>query len=248
MAVKYDEAVKSYTPEQLNQAKSRAKKHYITNKGEVSVKVLSRIGKVPQGYIRDWMKEEDWQLELNPVQVTDKLSAEQFGLSEQEESFCYHYIHTYNATTSAIRAGYSSSYGHNKAYRLLKDERIRKFITELRDLRNSEVFLDSVRILQEYIKVAFADITDFVEFSTMKNKKGEYKQYIKMKNSNEVDGTMIKEVSLSERGVLSFKLHDKMPALEKLSKYFKLFDSDDEDDDFVNLLKKAWGVRANEGS
>lgn len=220
MAKKYDEAVKGYTPAQIKAAKKRAKAYYLEHNGEVSVKVLSRIAKVPQGYIREWMREKPWDEALkespeDKVQLSNKTKgalasgAKGFGLTEQEELFCYHYMKTFNATTSAIRAGYSSSYGHNKAYRLLKTDKVKGFLNHIKGQRNEELFIDGMRIIQEYIKVAFADITDFIKFGP---------GGVSLRSSSNVDGQLITKVSEGKNGI-TIELADKMAALSKLERY-----------------------------
>lgn len=223
---KYDEDVKTYTRAQLTKYKKLAKDHYIENNGEVSVKVLARKAKVPQGYIRKWMKEEDWdkdlcspeeQITLNPkTKKVLKSGANEYGLNEQEEAFCYHYLKTLNATTSAIRAGYSSSYAHNKAYLLLKEDKINNFLTYVRSQRNEELFIDSIRIIQEYMKIAFADITDFLKFGP---------HGVTLKPSDMVDGQLITKVKEGKEGV-SIELANKMEALSKLEKYLDVMPKD----------------------
>jgi phage terminase small subunit len=224
---KYDEAVKTYSPAQLRKAKNQAKQYYVKNNGEASVKVLSRVAKVPQKYIRKWMAEEDWGKDIkedpeDKVQLTDKTKAvlmtgaEEYGLTEQEELFCYHYMKTFNATTSAIKAGYSPSYAHNKAYRLLKEDRVKDFLNYIKAQRNEELFLDSMRVIQEYVKIAFADMTDFVKFGP---------SGVILKASDKVDGQMIVKVKEGRDGV-SIELADKLTALSKLEKYLEVMPSD----------------------
>jgi phage terminase small subunit len=223
---KYDEAVKSYTPLQLKKYKKVAKEYYQSQNGEVSVKVLSRVAKVPQSYIRQWMAEESWDSNKedkgDKVKLSDKTrvilqsSAEQYGLTEQEELFCYHYLKTFNATTSAIRAGYSSSSGHQQAYKLLKDEKVKNFLYYIKGQRNEELFLDSMRVIQEYIKIAFADMTDFVKFGP---------NGVVLKSSDKVDGQMIVKVKEGRDGV-SIELADKLKAMEKLEKFLNVMPND----------------------
>lgn len=224
---KFDEDVKGYTPKQLEEAKQAAKDHYRMNEGVVSVKVLSRVGRVPQGYIREWMREEDWDqgLKEDPedlVNLTEKTKqvlstgAEQFGLDEQEEIFCYHYMKTFNATASAIKAGYSPSYAHNKAYLLLRKDNIKDFITEVKLQRNEELFLEPLRVIQEYMKIAFADMTDFVKFGP---------GGVTARHSNTVDGQLIVKIREGRDGV-SIELADKMKALEKLEQYMDVMPED----------------------
>jgi hypothetical protein len=99
------------------------------------------------------------------------------------------------------------------------------------------VFIDAMDILDKYIKIAFADITDFITygrkevpligaFGPIKDEDGNALNheinYIDFKESSMVDGTIISEVKQGKDGI-SVKLADKMKALEKLSLYFDLF-------------------------
>lgn len=92
-----------------------------------------------------------------------------------------------------------------------------------------ECIVDAKEIIKEYKKIAFADIKEFLEFKTEKNmvdlgafEYPRYTQTIQMKDSKDVDGTMIQEVSINSKGVFTFKLHSKMKALEKLAEYVGL--------------------------
>lgn len=211
---KYNEAVKTYSKEKLEQCRKTALKYFHDHKGECSVKVLSRVGTVPQAYIRKWMDEspDDWV--ANPP-ISDKAKViiqsggEALGLTEKEQMFCLHYIKTFNHTLSAIRAGYSPREAHQAAYRLLKREDIKTFIGVLRNQMNEELYLDSERVVREYMKIAFADITDFVSFGP---------DGVKLKSSTKVDGQLITSVSDGQYGP-SIKLADKMQALDFLRKY-----------------------------
>ena len=59
-----------------------------------------------------------------------------------------------------------------------------------------------------------------VDFGALEHPR--YTQTIQMKDSKDVDGTMIQEVSINSKGVFTFKLHSKMKALEKLAEYVGL--------------------------
>ena len=78
--------------------------------------------------------------------------------------------------------------------------------------------------------IAFADITDFVEFGNSTYTDGETQEeiqysYVNLKNSNSVDGTLISEVSKGRDGA-KIKLADRMKALEWLSNYFEINPAD----------------------
>lgn len=218
---KFDEAVKNYTKKELEQHRQDALDYYLSTNGEASVKVLSRVAKVPQAYIRKWMKEGKWSDMVNPsitpgVAKAMNTLAEELGLTEQEETFCLEYLKTYNGTNAAIRAGYPPPIAYNSSCKLLKKEHIKKYLQHIRDLRNQELYIDALDIIREYQKIAFADITDFVSFGP---------SGMQFKHSQQVDGSIISEVKEGKAGN-SIKLHDKMRALKELSKYLDVFPED----------------------
>lgn len=97
-------------------------------------------------------------------------------------------------------------------------------------------------ILTEYAKIARADIKDYLKFG-MKDIVVEGAdgrrinmpvQIIEVKDSEEVDGSLISEVSISKDGTFKFKLHDKLNALEKAGKHLGMFKETVD----VNIVKK----------
>jgi phage terminase small subunit len=88
------------------------------------------------------------------------------------------------------------------------------------------------RTLSEYAKIGFADIKDFLAFRTEKtvvdqDSEGNpiygYKQIVEAKSSEEIDGTMVNEVSIGKDGTFKFKLHDKKAALDMIGKHLGMF-------------------------
>ena len=95
-----------------------------------------------------------------------------------------------------------------------------------------ECIVSAKEVLRELKRIGFSDIKDFVSFRTEKtvvahDDDGEpvidYGQIIEMKDSDQVDGKMIQEVSINAKGVFAFKLHNKMDALDKLGKVLGMF-------------------------
>lgn len=88
-------------------------------------------------------------------------------------------------------------------------------------------------LLREYAKIGFADIKDFLQYKTALTIVGhdketgdpiiDYAPVIEMKDSDQVDGTLINEVSVSKDGTLKFKLHDKKGALDSMAKHLGMF-------------------------
>lgn len=239
----FDEAYKNYTKAELEQHKQDAFNYYKEKEGQCSVKVLSRRGKVPQAVIRKWMRDEDWANKVkedpgDKVILSDETKdfisshAEQYGLSEAEEAFCYHFLKTRNATASALRAGYSSSFSHQKAFGLLQKENIQEFLKDARSQMCQELFIDTMDIVDMYAKIAFADITDFVTFGP--------RGVVPLK-SDSVDGQLICKIKEGRDG-FSVELADKMKALEKLSNYLGVTPQDILDKVKVDVMKDQMGV------
>lgn len=145
------------------------------------------------------------------------------------------YLRDFNATRAAMAIGYSKKTAYAIGWNLLRKVEIQAEIKRQKESRVTELGLDVQRVIAEYMKIAFADITDLVEFGLeekpLYDEEGKpipdpatgeqmiYKRnYVFFRNSDEIDGTVISEVKQGKDGV-SVKLHDKMKALEKLERY-----------------------------
>jgi phage terminase small subunit len=161
---------------------------------------------------------------IEPVIVSDELN-------DNQKRFCLEYIKYFNAT-KAYQKAYGCSYLSAKAegYKTLAKPCVKKEIERLKAEQQKSLFLDSQDIIQKYIDIAFADLTDFVEFGREEVTDDLGNPYevnrVKFKESSEVDGTIVTEVKQGKDGV-SVKLADKMRALEMLSKYFDLLSDND---------------------
>jgi phage terminase small subunit len=160
-------------------------------------------------------------------------------LNEKQRLFCLYYVKYFNATLSAIKAGYSKDTAHVQGSRLLSHVKVRAEIKRLKGTLQEELFIDAMDILQYYMKIAFADITEYLEFGQKEVQamgmygpifegKGKNKKkvmvtvnYVDLHESRDIDGTIISEVSQGKDGI-KVKLVDKMKALEKLEKYLDL--------------------------
>lgn len=233
----FEEAVKGYSKKELRKHHDETLIRYIEDGGEVSIKVLSRVGKVPQSYVRKWIKDENWDqyLTTEKEDLTQKTrefiksAAERYGLSEKEELFCYHFFRTKNATQAALRAGYGSHYSYNAAYHILQKDNVREFMKELQTHACEELFVSTIDILRMWAKIAFADMTDYVSVSGAG---------VTLRNSSSVDGQVITEVKEGRDGV-TVKLADKMKALDRLSSYLKVLPGDKAQEVKLRILEKA---------
>ena len=160
-------------------------------------------------------------------------------LTEKQRLFCIYYIKYFNAT-KAYQKAYECNYvtAKTNGNRLLTNANINIEIDRMKAEQASELKLDLRDVLQKYIDIAFADITDFLKFGREEeiiyNENGEPEldansnvktqafNYIHLNDSSEIDGTILTEVKQGRDGI-TVKLADKMKALDKLSLYFDLF-------------------------
>ncbi|SEP57136.1 phage terminase small subunit [Virgibacillus subterraneus] len=165
---------------------------------------------------------------------SEKESLPSDNLTDKQRLFCMYYLKTFNATQSAIKAGYSADTAHVQGSRLLSNVKVGEYIRELKASATDSLFLDATDILKKYAAIAFADITDYMVFGKKEiqvmgpfgplfdDKKKPIMQevnYVDFNESSTVDGTIITEAKQGKDGV-SIKLADKMKALEMLTKYF----------------------------
>lgn len=163
-------------------------------------------------------------------------------LTDKQRLFCCLYIKCFNAT-KAYQKAYDVDYATALVAgpRLLGNVRIKEEIQRLKQNRLNREMLSEEDIFQKYMDIAFADITDYVEFGREiipvmgpfgpvivkdeeTGEKIEVKKEInvvRFKESVEVDGTLITEVKQGKDGA-SIKLADRMKALQWISDHMDL--------------------------
>ena len=220
---------------------------------------------VPEGTVRSWKKRYDWdnatlqkternvakesaqkKKKVSKVQQTvaaDIASvSENPDLTEKQRLFCLYYVRCFNAT-KAYQKAYECSWETAvvAGSRLLGNVKVQNEIQALKQSRLNRELLDEHDIFQKYMDIAFADITDFVEFGQeeeyvisqfglvqvedpVTGKKAPLKQKVntvRFKESDRVDGTLITEVKNGASGAF-VKLADRMKALEWLAEHMDI--------------------------
>lgn len=157
------------------------------------------------------------------------------NLTEKERLFCWRYIHNFNATQAYLWA-FKCSYGTAgvEGHKLLKKPKIKAEIERLKKLKFEALQISPDDIVERYMRIAFADMTDFVEFGTKEepiitedgplkdandNPITETVNYINFKGSEQVDGGLICEISKGKQGI-KIKLEDRQKALDWLANFF----------------------------
>ena len=125
--------------------------------------------------------------------------------------FIEEYCKDWNASAAAVRAGYSAKTSRAQGSRLLTRVDVQREIEEEMRERTLKAGITVDRIIQEYGKIAFSDITRFVRWDG-----GE----ISVVDSKDIDiehSPALQEVSKTDGGTIKIKLHDKLAALNKLA-------------------------------
>lgn len=214
---------------------------------------ISKKLNIPAGTIRRWKSEQKWD-EVPPetnerseertnarkerrersVEIAKRdidSVMENDDLTEKQKMFCLYYVRCLNATKAYQKAyGVEYSTAASIGYRLLAKDGVKKEIDKLKRNRLNIEFLRKEDIVQKYMDIAFSDITDYVEFGNDKYTDPETEEektytFVNLKNSKNVDGTIISEVSKGKDGA-KIKLNDRMKALEWLSNYFEMNPAD----------------------
>lgn len=163
------------------------------------------------------------------------------GLTPKQRIFILEYLRTFNATGAAIAAGYSKKTAYSIGWENLRKPEIQAAIKKAKEHYTEELGLDIKRIIAEWMKIAFADTGDYLEFGNrefpLHNKKGaplldkEGKQltgtqnFVTLVNSDVIDTSVISEVKEGKDG-LSVKLYNKIEALKQLEKYTDYMDEE----------------------
>ena len=146
-------------------------------------------------------------------------------LTEKQRLFCIYYVKYRNAT-KAYQKAYNCDYFTAMASgsRMLRNVKINSEIDRQLEEIRSDLKIDNRDLVQKYIDIAFSDMKDYLEFGSeeIEGEFGSYtRSYINLKNSDEVDGTLISEISQGKDGI-KIKLADRMKALDWLDKHIGL--------------------------
>lgn len=222
---------------------------------------ISKQLDLPEGTVRRWKSTYKWDNERSDKDsersdknehikrdkekaIADEVDQviENPELTDKQRLFCCLYIRCFNAT-KAYQKTYGCSYetALTNGPALLGNTRIKEEIQRLKQNRLNREMLSEEDIFQKYMDIAFADITDYVEFGRETvlvmgpfgpiivkdeetGKKIEAKKEInvvRFKESIEVDGTLITEIKQGKDGA-SIKLADRMKALQWISDHMDL--------------------------
>lgn len=244
---------------------------YKEHNGDIPLKDIAAQLNKGEGTVRGWKNKDDWEGQLNgtlqsnernaPIKKQRNKSGKKIveseevitfdtegedGLNDKQRLFVAFYVKCWNAT-KAYKKAYGCDYATANANgsRLLANASIREEIIKVRDSITDDALLNKRVLIQKWMDIAFADITDYVQFGREEeieyddegypkldangNPKTYTFSYVRLNDSAEVDGTLITEVKQGKDGI-SIKLADKVTALKYLSQHL----------DVLNEREKKW--------
>lgn len=171
------------------------------------------------------------------------------GLTERNETFCHHYVRTWNARTAADAAGLSHLTGRT----LLCKPKIQARIRELNAAMLKASDITAQRVMLELARVAFGDIRGIVDESgrlkpirELDDDTAAVVAGIDLETRYERDGTETDLATGEEKPrvvavqTAKIKRYDKNPALSILARHFKLVDNEG---DGLNALANVLAER-----
>lgn len=212
---------------------------------DISLKDLAEKHGISPGTLRSRKNREKWQKRGSPDDATQHVTQRknvatkkkvapkakeilrETDLEDWEEVFCLEYLKHFNKTKAYHKARPDVTYGSAsvEGSRMFGKPKIQKRLAELKQARNEQLFLEGADIDEQWAKQAFADVSDFVEFGTETqavldddgNLQEVIKNYVRFRNADEVDGSLIQEVKMGRDGPV-IKLYDKQKAMQELQK------------------------------
>lgn len=147
-----------------------------------------------------------------------KKIADESELDEERQLFCIYYLKYHNQVKAYMKVKPGTKYNSATvmASRWMNESRVQDEINRLKAELYADALLDPNDIVQKYIDIAFADITDYANFSG---------RSVSLKDSDYVDGSIVQEVTQGKHGI-SIKLNDRMKALDWLTKHLNIADAE----------------------
>jgi len=128
--------------------------------------------------VKSWKTRNGWQrTKIEKVarsRSPDLLEelADNDELTDKQKAFCMYYLQRYNATWAYQKAyGVSYATASVEGHKTLRNPKIKKQLTELKKQQSAELYATANDIMLNYLKQAHSDVTDVLEFKTVKRLK-----------------------------------------------------------------------------
>lgn len=236
-------------PRKKNEKADEAKLLY--DSGQRLIDIAKTLN-IPEGTVRRWKSTYKWDSERSERKANvhynntycDKIQTQEDvehviknnDLTDKQKLFCLYYVKYFNAAKAYMKA-YDVSYNTacSAGCRLLSNVKIKEEIQRLKSERMNRELITEDDIFQKYIDIAFADISDYLEwreddepvvtaFGPAKDNNGntimQKVNKVHFKDSKNVDGSIISEIKTGKS--TSIKLADRMKALDWLTQHMNL--------------------------
>ena len=234
-------------PRQRSPSRDEAKRMYLDSKGKMLLKDIAKAVSKRDSDIRKWKSLDKWDEELKgnaPIakgnapkqnngikkppktellpEEIETLNNEE--LTERQRLFCLYYVRWFNAT-KAYRKVYDCDYttAMTNGSMLLRNTKIQEHIQAIKDAKIKQAMYTAEDFFQKMIDIAYSDVTDYLSFGQEeaqdKNGNTFMMNVINLKESCDIDGTLIQEVKQGKDGC-SIKLVRKEFALKWLDKHY----------------------------
>ena len=247
--------------------REQARKLYKDSGGKMLLRDIAAQLGIAEGTLRSWKKRDNWDgknatLQISATQrqrraATNRKAAASIEANEEltdaEKDFCTAFVHAPSAAQAAMLTGHYSNYNSAKvnAWRMMQKPVVVEEITRLKAIKRTMMLADGDDVIEMHMRVAFADMSAFVEFGretvpvmtafgplVIKDPEtGENREItkevntVKFKDHASVDGTLISQVKMGKDGA-SVKLKDSQKSLDFLERYFLLNPMDQHKKDF----------------
>lgn len=128
-------------------------------------------------------------------------------LTDKEVAFCEYYIQDFNLRIAMFKAGYSPS-GAN--FKLKHQQHLVNYLEWLKLRSFSNTIIKAEDIINAYARQAFYNINDYLDIQGGK---------VKLRSPDQLDGSLIQEISVNNSGSFTVKFPDRQKALSRLEDY-----------------------------
>jgi len=150
---------------------------------------------------------EETEEELNKMSRTEAC----MGLNDKQRQWCESYVNNFNSKIAAKKAGYSAHSAATIGWKLRQNPDITLYLAWLKLRVSYKAWVRPEDIIDQYARIAFADITDFTEVKGGR---------LTLVDSDQMDGQLVKSIKKGRDGV-SIEMYDKMAALSRLERFFE---------------------------
>lgn len=265
-----------------NDKREQARQLWEQSGGALPLKEIAKQLGLPEATVRSWKARDGWSRVATETQRATqrqrRARANRMAvavietneeLSDSEKDFCIAFVHAPNGAQAAMATGRYSTYASAKqaAYTMMQNPAVRVEIMRLKAIKRETMLVDGDDVIDMHMRIAFADITQFVTFGReivpvmgpfgpIVEKDPETGQMLKIvkavnvvrfREHDQVDGLVLAEVKQGKDGA-SVKLADRQKSLDFLAQYFTLNPMDKHKLDYDQRRMKLEERKAAEGN